>query len=154
MRAGTEQARRERRRACSLSGAGDDPGHPFASRRRWSRSSRSRCRSIRLFPVPAGIELAATGPAADQAARQAHVRDFQQVITEYQATARAAHQGNPTVFRSDFDRVAPRGYPARPDQAALDHARPRRPTTHSYLHTETPVLDASRTAAIMDRHTP
>jgi len=53
-----------------------------------------------------------------------HVGDFQQVTTDYQATARAAHQGNRTVFRSDFDRVAPRGCPAGPDRPALDHARP------------------------------
>jgi hypothetical protein len=44
------------------------------------------------------------------------------VTADYQDAARAALQGNLTAFRADFGRVAPHGYPAGPDQKALDHA--------------------------------
>ena len=78
--------------------------------------------AIKSYGLPALRQLAATGPAADLAARQAYVRDFQQVTADYQAAARAALAGNLTAFRADFDRVAPHGYPTGPDQLALDHA--------------------------------
>lgn len=78
--------------------------------------------AIKNYGLPALRKLAATGPAADLAARQAYLRDFQQVTADYQAAVRAALAGNLTAFRSDFDRVAPHGYPTGPDQVALDHA--------------------------------
>ena len=78
--------------------------------------------AIKSYGLAALRQLAATGPAADLAARQAYVRDFQQVTADYQAAARAALAGNLTAFRADFDRVAPHGYPTGPDQLALDHA--------------------------------
>ncbi len=78
--------------------------------------------AIKNYGLPALRQLAAAGPAADHAARQAYVRDFQKVTADYQAAARAALQGNLIVFRADFDRVAPHGYPTGPDQVALDHA--------------------------------
>ena len=78
--------------------------------------------AIKNYGLPALRQLAATGPAADLAARQAYVRDFQQVTADYQDAAQAALQGNLTAFRADFDRVAPHGYPTGPDQVALDHA--------------------------------
>jgi hypothetical protein len=44
------------------------------------------------------------------------------VIIDYQAAARAAHQGNMTAFRADFGKVAPHGYPTGPDARALGRA--------------------------------
>jgi hypothetical protein len=78
--------------------------------------------AIKNYGLPALGQLAATGPAADRAARQAYLRDFQQVTADYRDAARAARQGNLTAFRADFHRVAPHGYPTGPDQVALDHA--------------------------------
>ena len=78
--------------------------------------------AIKDYGLPALRQLAAAGPAADLAARQAYVRDFQKVIADYLAAARAALAGNLTAFRADFDLVAPHGYPTGPDQVALDHA--------------------------------
>ena len=78
--------------------------------------------AIKNYGLPALRQLAAAGPAADLAARQAYVRDFQKVTADYQDAARAALAGNLTAFRADFDRVAPHGYPTGPDQVALDHA--------------------------------
>lgn len=78
--------------------------------------------AIKNYGLPALRQLAATGPAPDLAARQAYVRDFQQVTADYQAAERAALAGNLAAFRADFDRVAPHGYPTGPDQVALDHA--------------------------------
>jgi hypothetical protein len=38
--------------------------------------------AIKNYGLPALRQLAATGPAADLAARQAHVRDFQKVTAD------------------------------------------------------------------------
>ncbi len=71
----------------------------------------------------AGLQqLAASGPAADQAEQHAFVQAYQQVIADYQDAAQAAIRGNLTAFRADFGRVAPHGYPTGPDATALDHA--------------------------------
>jgi len=78
--------------------------------------------SIKISGLPELRHLAATGPAAGQAARQAFVQDFQKVTGDYQAAARAAQQGNLTAFRASFDKVAPHGYPTGPDLVALEHA--------------------------------
>jgi hypothetical protein len=78
--------------------------------------------AIKNYGLPALRQLAAAGPAADQAAREAYVRDFQKVTADYQDAARAARAGNQRAFRADFDKVAPHGYPTGPDQVALDHA--------------------------------
>ena len=64
--------------------------------------------------------LAATG--SDQAARQAFVRDYQNVIADYRDAGRAASRGDMAAFRADFGRVAPHGYPTGPDARALDRA--------------------------------
>ena len=78
--------------------------------------------AIKRDGLPELHQLAATGPAADQAEQQAFVRAFQHVVTDYQDAALAASQGDMTTFRASFDRVAPHGYPTGPDARALDRA--------------------------------
>jgi len=78
--------------------------------------------AIKRDGLPELHQLAATGPAADQAEQQAFVRAFQNVVTDYQDAALAASRGDMTAFRADFDRVAPHGYPTGPDARALDRA--------------------------------
>ncbi|MBV9096299.1 MAG: hypothetical protein JO132_20905 [Streptosporangiaceae bacterium] len=78
--------------------------------------------AIRRDGLPELRQLAAAGPAADQAEQEAFVQAYQKVITDYQDAAQAASQGNMTAFRADFSRVAPHGYPTGPDARALDRA--------------------------------
>ena len=78
--------------------------------------------AIRRDGLPGLRQLAAAGPAADQAAEQGFVQAYQKVITDYQNAAQAALQGNITAFRADFGQVAPHGYPTGPDARALNRA--------------------------------
>lgn len=75
--------------------------------------------SIKSAGLPALRQLAASGPAANRAAREALVLAVQKVIADYHAAARAAQQGSLAEFRADFGRVAPHGPDARAAGRAL-----------------------------------
>ncbi len=76
--------------------------------------------AIRHYGLPELRQLAATGPAADRAAREAFVQAYEKVVTDYQGAAQAAARGDMTAFRADFGLVAPHGLSHRPGRESAE----------------------------------